>query len=37
MSDTIIRVENLGKGYVIGYQRQKRFMVLRDMPLLSAK
>lgn len=31
MSDTVIRVENLGKKYVIGHQKQERYMALRDV------
>ena len=31
MSDTIIRVENLGKKYVIGHQKQERYTALRDV------
>ena len=30
MSDTVIRVENLGKKYVIGHQKQERYSTLRD-------
>jgi lipopolysaccharide transport system ATP-binding protein len=30
MSDTVIRVENLGKKYIIGHQRQERYTALRD-------
>ena len=30
MSDTVIKVENLSKRYVIGYQRQERYSTLRD-------
>ncbi len=30
MSDTVIRVENLSKRYVIGHQRQERYTTLRD-------
>jgi lipopolysaccharide transport system ATP-binding protein len=31
MADTVIRVENLGKKYVIGHQRQERYTALRDV------
>ncbi|UAJ74524.1 ABC transporter ATP-binding protein [Synechocystis sp. PCC 7339] len=31
MSDTVIRVENLGKKYVIGHQKQERYTALRDV------
>lgn len=31
MSDTVIRVENLGKKYVIGHQKQERHTALRDV------
>jgi len=31
MSDTVIRVENLSKRYVIGHQRQERYVALRDV------
>ena len=30
MSDTVIKVENLSKRYVIGHQRQERYCTLRD-------
>ena len=30
MSDTVIRVENLGKKYVIGYQKEAYYRTLRD-------
>jgi len=30
MADTVIRVENLSKRYVIGHQRQERYTTLRD-------
>ena len=30
MSDTVIKVENLSKRYVIGHQRQERYSTLRD-------
>ena len=31
MSDTVIRVENLGKKYIIGHQKQQRYTALRDV------
>ncbi len=31
MSDTVILVENLGKKYVIGHQKQERYTTLRDL------
>ncbi|MBD2187100.1 ABC transporter ATP-binding protein [Pseudanabaena mucicola] len=31
MSDTVIRVENLSKKYVIGHQKQERYTSLRDV------
>jgi lipopolysaccharide transport system ATP-binding protein len=38
MSDTIIRVENLGKKYIIGHQQQKeRYTALRDVIANSTK
>lgn len=37
MSDTIIRVENLGKKYIIGHQKQERYTALRDVMVNSAK
>ena len=37
MSDTVIRVENLGKKYVIGHQRQERYVALRDVMANGAK
>jgi lipopolysaccharide transport system ATP-binding protein len=30
MSDTVVRVENLSKKYIIGHQRQERYTTLRD-------
>jgi hypothetical protein len=30
MSDTVIKVENLSKRYVIGHQGQERYVTLRD-------
>ena len=37
MSDTVIKVENLSKRYVIGYQHQDRYSTLRDAIANSAK
>lgn len=37
MSDTVIRVENLGKKYVIGHQKQERYTALRDVIANGAK
>ena len=31
MSDTVIRVENLGKKYIIGHQKQEKYTALRDV------
>jgi lipopolysaccharide transport system ATP-binding protein len=31
MSNTVIRVENLGKKYIIGHQKQERYTSLRDV------
>jgi lipopolysaccharide transport system ATP-binding protein len=31
MSDTVIRVENLGKKYIISHQKQERYTALRDV------
>ncbi len=31
MSNTVVRVENLGKRYVIGHQKQERYTALRDV------
>jgi lipopolysaccharide transport system ATP-binding protein len=31
MSNTVIRVENLGKKYIIGHQKQERYTALRDV------
>jgi lipopolysaccharide transport system ATP-binding protein len=36
MSDTVIRVENLGKKYIIGHQKQERYTALRDVMAKSA-
>ncbi|MBE9158419.1 ABC transporter ATP-binding protein [Nodosilinea sp. LEGE 06152] len=37
MSDTVIRVENLGKKYIIGHQQQERYTALRDVLAKQAK
>lgn len=37
MSDTVIRVENLGKKYIIGHQRRERYTTLRDMMTEKAR
>ncbi len=37
MSDTVIRVENLGKKYIIGHQKQERYTALRDVLANKAK
>jgi len=37
MSDTVIRVENLGKKYTLGHQKQARYTALRDVISNSAK
>ncbi|MBD1916307.1 MULTISPECIES: ABC transporter ATP-binding protein [Cyanophyceae] len=37
MSDTVIRVENLGKKYIIGHQQQERYTALRDVLANRAK
>jgi lipopolysaccharide transport system ATP-binding protein len=37
MSDTVIKVENLSKRYVIGHQRQERYVALRDVIANSAR
>lgn len=37
MSDLVIRVENLGKKYVIAHQRQERYTTLRDAIANSTK
>jgi lipopolysaccharide transport system ATP-binding protein len=31
VSDTVIRVENLGKKYIIGHQQQEGYTALRDV------
>lgn len=31
MSDTVIKVENLGKKYIIGHQKQEKYTALRDV------
>jgi lipopolysaccharide transport system ATP-binding protein len=37
MSNTVIRVENLGKKYTLGHQKQERYTALRDVISNSAK
>jgi lipopolysaccharide transport system ATP-binding protein len=37
MSDTVIRVENLSKKYIIGHQKRERYMALRDVLADGAK
>lgn len=37
MSDTVIRVENLGKKYIIGHQKGERYTALRDVIANGAK
>jgi ABC-type polysaccharide/polyol phosphate transport system ATPase subunit len=37
MSDTVIRVENLGKKYILVHQKQERYTALRDVIANSAK
>jgi lipopolysaccharide transport system ATP-binding protein len=37
MSDTVIRVENLGKKYILGHQREERYTTLRDSLSAGAK
>lgn len=37
MSDTVIRVENLGKKYIIGHQKRERYTALRDVLADGAK
>ena len=37
MSDTVIRVENLGKKYIISHQQQERYTALRDVIANGAK
>lgn len=37
MSDTIIKVENLSKKYIIGHQRQEKYTALRDVMAEGAK
>jgi lipopolysaccharide transport system ATP-binding protein len=37
MSDTVVRVENLSKKYIIGHQRQERYTTLRDSISNGAK
>lgn len=37
MSDTIIRVENISKKYILGHQKQERYTALRDVMANRAK
>src|SRR5919199_1343351 len=37
MSDTVIRVENLGKKYILGHQKQERYAALRDVIAKKSK
>jgi lipopolysaccharide transport system ATP-binding protein len=37
MSDTVIKVENLGKKYILGHQREERYTTLRDSIANGAK
>jgi lipopolysaccharide transport system ATP-binding protein len=37
MSDTVIRVENLGKKYILGHHKQERYTALRDVLANGAK
>ncbi|MEA5503469.1 ABC transporter ATP-binding protein [Halotia wernerae UHCC 0503] len=37
MSDTVIKVENLSKKYIIGHQQQERYTALRDVIANGAK
>ncbi len=37
MSDTVIRVENLSKKYILGQQKQERYTALRDVLANTAK
>lgn len=37
MSDTVIRVENIGKRYLLGHQKQERYTALRDVVANGAK
>ncbi len=37
MSDRVIRVENLGKKYIIGHQKRERYTALRDVITSGAK
>ena len=37
MSDTVISVENLGKKYIIGHEKQERYSTLRDSIANGAK
>ncbi len=37
MSDTVVKVENLGKRYIIGHQKQEKYTALRDVISNSVK
>ena len=37
MFDTVIRVDNLGKKYILGHQKQERYTALRDVMANRAK
>ena len=37
MSDTVIRVENLSKKYILGQKKQERYTALRDVLANTAK
>ena len=37
MTDTVIRVENISKKYILGYQKQERYTSLRDVVANSAR
>ena len=37
MSDTIIKVENLSKKYIIGHQQQEKYTALRDILVNGTK
>ena len=37
MSDPVIRVENLGKKYIIGHQSKERYTALRDVIVNQVK
>jgi lipopolysaccharide transport system ATP-binding protein len=37
MSETVIKVENLSKKYIISHQRQERYPALRDVLAIGVK